>query len=292
MAASDNPSSSTAGRSKALPLVDRLANLPWWLLLAVLLGVFALWAISTKESYQIIFQRVREGLGITIYVTIVAYTLALILGLIVGLARVSKNKLVYHLATFYVEIVRGVPMLVLLYYIAFVVGPGLVNAINSTGEALLSTGVFSTIGARMAGMAVRDLDFTARAVLALTVGYAAFLSEVFRAGIESIERGQMEAARSLGMTYWQAMRYVILPQAIRRVLPPLGNDFVAMLKDSSLVSVLGVRDITMLGKVYSTSTFRFFETYNVVAFLYLSMTIVLSLGVRYIERRMSSDDQQ
>ncbi len=292
MATSDNPSPSSVGRSKALPLVDRLANLPWWLLLAVLLGIFILWAVTTQESYQIIFERVREGLGITIYVTIIAYALALILGLIVGLARVSKNRLIYHLATFYVEIVRGVPMLVLLYYIAFVVGPGLVNGINSAGEALLNTGIFPALGSRMAGMAVRDLDFTARAVLALTLGYAAFLSEVFRAGIESIERGQMEAARSLGMTYWQAMRYVILPQAIRRVLPPLGNDFVAMLKDSSLVSVLGVRDITMLGKVYSTSTFRFFETYNVVAFLYLSMTIVLSLGVRYIERRMSSDNQR
>jgi polar amino acid transport system permease protein len=125
--------------------------------------------------------------------------------------------------------------------------------------------------------------------MALTIGYSAFLSEIFRAGIESIEKGQMEAARSLGMTYWQAMRHVILPQAVQRVLPPLGNDFVAMLKDSSLVSVLGVRDITMLGKVYSTSTFRFFETYNIVAFLYLSMTILLSLGVRYIERRMSTN---
>lgn len=286
----ENPSP-TVRRSRALPLADRLANLPWWLLLAVLLGIVALWAVTTKESYQIIFERVREGLGITIYVTIIAYALALILGLIVGLARVSKNRVIFHLATFYVEIVRGVPMLVLLYYIAFVVGPGLVDLINSAGTTLVNAGILPSIGTKMADMAVRDLDFTARAVMALTIGYAAFLSEVFRAGIESIERGQMEAARSLGMTYWQAMRYVILPQAIRRVLPPLGNDFVAMLKDSSLVSVLGVRDITMLGKVYSTSTFRFFETYNVVAFLYLSMTIVLSLGVRYIERRMSSNDQ-
>jgi len=117
------------------------------------------------------------------------------------------------------------------------------------------------------------------------VGYSAFISEIFRAGIESIERGQVEAARSLGMSYWKAMRYVILPQAVRRVLPPLGNDFIAMLKDSSLVSVLGVQDITLLGKVYSASTFRFFETYNVVAYLYLAMTIALSLFVRYLEKR-------
>lgn len=275
------------GRSRALPIIDRLAQLPWWLLIAALIGVLLLWSISTDETYQVIFERVRGGFGTTIYVTLVAYALALVLGLIIGLARVSSNKVIYHLATFYVEIMRGVPMLVLLYYIAFVVGPGLVNGINAVGQAMLACNLLPGIAAPLANMAVRDLDFTARAVMALTLGYAAFLSEIFRAGIESIERGQMEAARSLGMTYWQAMRYVILPQAIQRVLPPLGNDFVAMLKDSSLVSVLGVRDITMLGKVYSTSTFRFFETYNVVAFLYLSMTIILSLGVRYMEKRMA-----
>ena len=96
----------------------------------------------------------------------------------------------------------------------------------------------------------------------------------------------MEAARSLGMSYGQAMRYVILPQAVRIILPPLGNDFIAMLKDSSLVSVLGVQDITQLGKVYSAGTFRFFETYNVVAFLYLVMTVGLALVFRGLERRM------
>jgi len=96
----------------------------------------------------------------------------------------------------------------------------------------------------------------------------------------------MEAARSVGMSYGQAMRYVILPQAVRNVLPPLGNDFIAMLKDSSLVSVLGVQDITQIGKVYSSSTFRFFETYNVGAFLYLVMTVGLALLVRWLERRM------
>jgi polar amino acid transport system permease protein len=130
------------------------------------------------------------------------------------------------------------------------------------------------------------VNFTARAIIALTIGYSAFISEIFRAGIQSIGRGQMEAARSLGMSSGQAMRYVILPQAIRNVLPPLGNDFIAMLKDSSLVSVLGVQDITQLGKVYSASTFRFFETYNVVAYLYLIMTVGLALVVRVIEKRM------
>jgi polar amino acid transport system permease protein len=105
-------------------------------------------------------------------------------------------------------------------------------------------------GNALVELSVRDLDFTARAILALTIGYSAFVSEIIRAGIQSIPPGQMEAARSLGMTYWQAMRYVVLPQAVRNVLPPLGNEFIAIVKDSSLVSVLGVQDITQLGKVY------------------------------------------
>jgi len=278
------------GRSRALPLADRLSRLPWWLLIAALLGVLILWSILTNETYTVIFNALKNGIVVTVYVTIVAYTLAMALGLLLGLARVSSNKVVYHLASLYVEIVRGVPMLVLLYYIAFVGAPALVDGINRLGEGMLSIHLLPSLSASMAEMSIRSFDFTARAILALTLGYAAFLSEIFRAGIESIERGQMEAARALGMSYWQAMRYVILPQAIRRVLPPLGNDFIAMLKDSSLVSVLGVPDITQLGKLYSASTFRFFETYNTVAFLYLTMTILLSLGVQWMEKRLSAQN--
>ncbi len=278
------------GRSHALPLTDRLSRLPWWLLIAALLGILILWSILTNETYTVIFNALKNGVVVTVYVTIVAYALAMALGLLLGLARVSSNKVVYHLASLYVEIVRGVPMLVLLYYIAFVGAPALVNGINRLGEVMLTANLLPSLGASMAEMSIRSFDFTARAILALTLGYAAFLSEIFRAGIESIERGQMEAARALGMSYWQAMRYVILPQAIRRVLPPLGNDFIAMLKDSSLVSVLGVPDITQLGKLYSASTFRFFETYNTVAFLYLTMTILLSLGVQWMEKRLSAQD--
>ena len=132
----------------------------------------------------------------------------------------------------------------------------------------------------------------ARVIIALVVAYSAFLSEIFRAGIESIDRGQMEAARSLGMGYWKAMRYVILPQAVRNVLPALGNDFIAMLKDSSLVSVLGVQDISGLGRVYAASSFRTFETYNVMTFLYLCMTLLLSMAVRWLERRTTRDRQR
>ena len=264
---------------------DFFARLPYWLLAAILLGALLLWNIFTEENYRIIFDALVKGVGITVYVSVIAYALALTVGLVLGLARISSNRVVLETASFYVEIVRGIPMLVLLYYIAFVGAPGLVDAVNWIGANLSDVGL-SGVGSALAAFSVRDLNFTVRAIIALTIGYSAFISEIFRAGIESINPGQMEAARSQGMTYWQAMRHIILPQAIRRVLPPLGNDFIAMLKDSSLVSVLGVSDITQLGKVYSTSTFRFFETYNIVAFLSLFMTIALSMLVRYMERRM------
>jgi len=272
--------------SHLVPATNWLARLPYWLLAAILLGILFLWIMLTRESYTVILQALVRGVWVTVYVTLIAYALALVFGLLIGLMRVSGSRLAREISTFYVEIIRGVPMLVILYYIAFVGAPPLVAGVNWFGQLLQGTRILDQLGAPLANLQVRDVNFTARAIFALTIGYSAFISEIFRAGIESIGRGQMEAARSLGMSRGQAMRYVILPQAIRNVLPPLGNDFIAMLKDSSLVSVLGVQDITQLGKVYSASTFRFFETYNVVAYLYLIMTVGLALLVRAIEKRM------
>lgn len=261
------------------------ARTPLWLVVAVILALVFLWVLLTDPAYEVIFRALLTGVWVTIKVTLISFTLAIILGLAVGLARVSSHRLVYETASFYVEIIRGVPMLVLLYYVVFAGAPAMVSAINWLGMTLRNLGILPGLGESMAGMGVRQIDFTMRVILALTIGYSAFLAEVFRAGIQSIERGQIEAARSLGMSSWQAMRHVILPQAIRRVLPPLGNDFIAMLKDSSLVSVMGVADITYQGKVYAASTFKFFETYNVVGYLYLVMTIGLALLVRYLEKR-------
>ena len=256
-----------------------------------LIGLMMLWQILTDVDYRIIFDAVLRGVWVTIYVCLVAYFFALLFGLVLGLMRLSGNRIRHEVGTFYIEIVRGVPMLVILYYVAFVGTPVIVDAINWSGTELVALGM-SRVGSLLAEFSIRRLDFTARAIIALVIGYSAFIAEIFRAGIESIERGQMEAARSLGMSHWQAMRFIILPQAIRRVLPPLGNDFVAMLKDSALVSVLGVPDITQMGKVYAAGTFKFFETYNVVAFLYLVMTVALSLLVRGIERRMPSGNER
>jgi polar amino acid transport system permease protein len=263
-----------------------LARLPYWLLCALAVAIILLWNISTDDTYTLIFNAVLAGVGMTLLVTLVAFAGALILGLVIELLRLSGNRVLLEIATFYVEIIRGVPMLVLLYYIAFVGAPGLVDLINWIGRTLFDMGVTHAFASELASFSIRNLSFGTRAVIALVIGYSAFIAEIYRGGIESIEAGQGEAALSLGMTRWQTLSLVIFPQAFRRVLPPLGNDFIAMLKDSALVSVLGVQDITRLGDTYASSTFRFFETYNVVAFLYLLMTVALSLVVRGMERRM------
>ncbi|RMG87604.1 MAG: amino acid ABC transporter permease [Chloroflexi bacterium] len=127
------------------------------------------------------------------------------------------------------------------------------------------------------------------AIMALALTYGAYMSETIRAGIQSIPKGQVEAAKSLGMTYFQVMRYIVLPQAFRVVIPPLGNDFVAMIKDSSLLAILGVRDITQIAKESSGRSFRYLETYAVVAIIYLSLTITGSTIVRALEDAMRED---
>jgi polar amino acid transport system permease protein len=250
-----------------------ISRLPWWLLTATLLGLVFVWQMIADEGYRTILSALVNGVGVTLFVSLVAFVLATLLGLGLAIMRVSKRRVVREVATFYIEVVRGVPMLVLLFYIAFVGAPQLVDLVNW----LLA---FPIEREWLRPMTVRDFDFTWRAIFALMVGYSAFIAEIFRAGIEAVGRGQVEAAQALGLSRWLAFRLVVWPQALRTILPPLGNDFVAMVKDSALVSALGVQDITQLGKVYSSSTFLFFETYNMVAFLYLVMTIFVSLGVK------------
>lgn len=253
-------------QSRIAPFANRMSEWPWWLIVAILLGLFVLLQITTNQRMSVVFSAISEGIIVTVRVTIIAYVSAVIIGLLVGFARVSSNKIIFNIASFYVEVVRGVPILVLLMYIAFVAVP---------------------IVAEFFGIRTRDFPNELRVILGLAIAYGAFESEIFRAGIQSIEKGQMEAARALGMNYFQAMRHIILPQAIRRVLPALGNDFIAMLKDSSLVSVLGVSDITQITKLYAASTFLFFQSYSILAFIYLSMTILLSRVVRTLESKLS-----
>jgi polar amino acid transport system permease protein len=266
--------------SLAPALTQRLANVPWWLLVLILGGLFAVLQILTNERSTTIFTAISRGVVVTLRTTIIAYVAALVIGLTIGLARTSSNKLIYNLASFYVEVVRGIPMLVLLLYIAFVAVPLAMEGLNRLGEA--------TGSAWLSSLTPRNFPNEWRVVLGLGIAYGAFESENFRAGIQSIERGQFEASRALGMSYWQTMRFVVLPQAIRRIMPTLGNDFISMLKDSSLVSVLGVEDITQITKLYASSTFLFFQSYSILAFMYLTMTVLLSRAVRWMELRLAS----
>jgi len=190
--------------------------------------------------------------------------------LITGIGRLSKNFLINGITTIYVELVRGIPLLVQLmfWYFAF---PSVIQGLGD----LLSWEAMSNYRANPILMAI----------LGLTFCYSAYMSEVYRAGIQSISKGQMEAARSLGMNYFQAMRYVILPQAIRVILPPVGNEFITLLKDSSLVSVVAVADITRRGREFMAANFIPVQTWVMVALLYLVLTLFSARIVTWIERK-------
>ncbi|MEM9551501.1 MAG: amino acid ABC transporter permease [Pseudomonadota bacterium] len=253
---------------------------PYWLAAAAALGGFFLFRILTDDLQSQILQTLFKGVRITVFVTLVSFALASALGLILALGSGSKYTAVRQITRFYVEIVRGVPIIVLLLYVAFVIVPGLVELRNLLGGYL-----------GLEPIRARAFPLLWRAIIALMIAYSAFIAEVFRAGLQSVDPGQIEAASALGLNRWQRFRLVIFPQAIRTILPPLGNDFVALVKDSSLVSVLGVLDVTQLGKVTAASNFRYFETYNVVALIYLSMTIGLSLALRRLERYLNEKNR-
>ena len=275
------------------PRERNLSKLPWWALFLVTMGLFITILISENQHYRETFTYLKDGIIVTLRITLTAFPIATIIGLFAGLARASKKAIPYNLATIYVEIVRGIPLIVIILYVAFGLMPVVRDLANKIGIWGLGWGgqyFFAGLFNSLANFSIRDISNELRADIALAFGYGAFEAEVFRAGIQSIGRGQMEAARSLGMSYVQAMRYIILPQAIRRVLPPLGNDFIALLKDSSLVTVLAVNELTQLSRMRRASTFRVLETFNVVAFLYLSMTLVLSAGVRLLERAFKYEE--
>ncbi|MBE9638885.1 amino acid ABC transporter permease [Salipiger mangrovisoli] len=250
-------------------------DFPWWLVATGALGLLAYGAVLTDEVQSQVLRTLLKGVQITVFVTLVGFALASLIGMGVALMSLSRSLVLRQIARFYTEILRGIPILVLLLYVAFVLAPGLVAGWNWLAGHL-----------GVEPMRVRDFSLLWRAILALTFGYSAFIAEVFRAGILSVDEGQIEAAEALGLSRVQVFRLVVLPQAIRTILPPLGNDFVAMVKDSSLVSVLGVLDVTQLGKVTAAGNFRYFETYNVVALIYLTMTITLSLLLRRLEARL------
>ncbi len=274
----------SSGQSRILGTFDSFVDIPWWLLLAIGVAMYIIFLIVTDEEMRQTFwfisgqrpdalsagQFFFRGIAVTLTVTISAYSLALMIGLVVGLMRSSSNVILYNIASLYVEITRGIPMLVLLLYIAFALTPLVVNALNRIGIPITT----------------RDIPNVVRAIIALAIGYGAFTAEIFRAGIQSIEKGQFEAASALGMSYFQTMRLVILPQAVRRILPALGNDFIAMVKDSSLVAILGVQDLTQLTRLYYSGNFLYMQSLTMLAFMYLLLVVSLTRLVRWMERRL------
>lgn len=271
----------------------RLATLPWWAMILAATGLLLIYLILANPTYHETFVYLLAGVAVTLRITFSSYVMALVIGLLTGLARTSKSTILYTISTLYVQTARGVPIIVLMLYVAFVlvpIGVSVLQALGTWGLTLGISGLTPLFTDLSSPTLIRRVNLEARAIFALAFAYGSFEAEVFRAGIQSIGRGQMEAARSLGMTYYQAMRLVILPQAVRRVLPPLGNDFIACLKDSSLATVLAVNELTQLGRIYRSATFDVYKTFNVVAYLYLSMTMVLSSLVQLLERRMKFEE--
>lgn len=203
------------------------------------------------------------GAGVTVQITALSVSFGLLIGMFVGIARLSKVWTVKMLATVYVDFIRGTPLLVQIFIIYFA----------------------------LPIIAGTRIDPFIAAITACSINSGAYVAEIFRAGIQSIDKGQMEAGRSLGMTWSQTMRYIILPQAFKRIIPPLGNEFIAMLKDSSLVSVIGFEELTRRGQLIIARTYGSFEIWLTVAVIYLVMTLTISRLVDYLERRYKTDDK-
>ena len=280
-------------------------NAPWWFFILILAGIAIAILISTDEDYNLIFEQLKEGIFLTLYLATVSYLIALIIGLLTGIVRANQPQkppanskagrvfrhamqtVLYNLVTLYIEFMRGIPTLVFLLISGFIIVPALRDSINDS--------ILPILRDVLQNQDIPDLVWRGRdagtAIAGLSLVYGAFLSEVFRAGIQSIEKGQREAARSLGMTYFQTMRYIVIPQAIRNILPPLGNDFVAMIKDTSLVTILGTNEITQIARKWSGSTFLYVPTYAVLSVIYLTMTILGSIIVQFMENYLNQHRQ-
>jgi polar amino acid transport system permease protein len=243
---------------------------PWWWLVAAVAAIIILMITLKSDPYWDILVFVRNGLWITVLLTVVSFVFIIIVGLIGGLGRIAKNPVIHFIATMYVEIVRGIPLLVQLIWWYF-----------AAPVAIKTLGTWLHISA----LANYRSSAIFLAILGLVLCYGAYMSEIFRAGIQSIPKGQMEAARSLGMTYFQAMRHVIIPQAMRVVLPPVGNEFIMLIKDTSLVSVVAVADLTRQGREFMSAHFNPMEVWTLVALLYLILTLFSARLISWIENR-------
>jgi polar amino acid transport system permease protein len=248
---------------------SRLARAIIALALVVALGACAKYSwgwhvvspTTAKGQTNLLF--LVSGLQYTVLLTLSALTFSVVLGMAVALAGLSRNRFARAFNRVYVEGFRAVPMLVMLIWVYY--GLPVIMGLN--------------------------LDVFTAGVLALALSDSAFEAEIFRAGIQSIDRGQTEAADSLGLRFVQKMRFVVLPQAIRRILPPLGNQFIYMLKASSLVSVIGLSELTRRAQELNTTEYRPLEVYTILVFEYLVLILIVSHFVRRLERKMRADER-
>jgi polar amino acid transport system permease protein/polar amino acid transport system substrate-binding protein len=211
-----------------------------------------------------------QSLGYTLILTLLALIFAMIIGLIFALCNVSRNKTLNAVGTVYVDAIRGVPLIVLAYFIYF----GVPQAF------------------RLMGVNNFRLPALQAGTIALAMNCGAYMAEIFRAGIQSIDKGQMEASRSLGLSYGVSMRKVILPQAFRVMIPSIINQFIITLKDTSILSVIGYPELTNMGKTISGNTFKSLQTWAIVGIMYMIVIVTLSKIAKNIERKIKINDQQ
>ena len=212
-------------------------------------------------------------LGTTIKITIIAMIFALLIGLLFGMLNISKNRLLNILGTIYVDGIRGVPLIVLAFFIYF----GIPMAIQKID---------------FLGMRSFRFEAVTAGIIALSLNAGAYMAEIFRAGIQSIDKGQMEAARSLGLGYGKAMRRVVIPQAIRVMIPSFVNQFIISLKDTSILSAIGINELTHAGQIIEQNTFNSLGTWGLIGIMYMIVIISLSQLAKYLERRMRRGYEQ
>lgn len=249
---------------------------PYWLY--VMLGLIAALGVAVvfNEDYQEAFFEIIPGMRLTLILTAGSFIVSMALGLVIGIARVSNNKIASTTAQVYIEFVRGVPMIVFIFAIALVLVPEAVKGFNAISGLDIRT---------------RTVSFAWRGGIALCLFYAAFIAEVFRAGIQSVPSGQIEAGKAVGLSGRSIMRHITLPQAIRNTFPALGNDLIALMKDTSLVSVIAAAELTYEARIYQGSSFKVRETFFILMVIYVTMTLILSLILRWWEARIAIPDR-
>lgn len=244
------------------------SGFPWWFIGIIGVIAFPVFKIFTDPKWREGYEFIKDGLVLTVTVTIGGFIIAILLGLVVALGRMSKNTLIRNVAMFYIELIRGIPVLVTIFFVGLVIWPQLLSMVGVSPQTFIGKPAVKT-------------------TVAVGIIYAAFIAEVFRAGIESIHLGQREAGMAIGLNKVQVFRLIVWPQAIKNVMPALGNDLIALLKDSSLVSILAVRELTQMTKLWTGVTFQFFAGYMILAAMYLTLTVSLSMLLQWYERRIS-----